>query len=75
MEKIKSKINYNLTDSTHKTEAMKINDRKANKLACNEFKNASQKIHIPLKIHSNKHTSFTSIKNPNKSNDINPDKA
>lgn len=48
---------------------------KANKLACNEFKNASQQIHIPLKINSKKHTSFKSIKNPNKSNDINPDKA
>jgi hypothetical protein len=51
---------------------MKTHDKKANKMIHKEFKNASQQIHIPLKIHTNKHTSFTSIKNPYKSNEINP---
>ncbi len=47
---------------------MKINNKKTNKLAPKEFKNASQQIHVPLKIHSNKHSSFAAIKNTSNKN-------
>ncbi len=68
LDNIKAKICNNLNDSIHKDQCMKIKKKKANKIASKQFKNASQQIHIPLKINSTKHRSFATIKNTNNLN-------